>query len=238
MDIICHKFYKNNSGIEICQKWEVKSRIYIDILPSNCFNKDYNLDVYINNANHPLKKKLILFLDFLENINFVDKKQYEQEENKLTDSNSNSVINNIKQCLIDYIKYVKICMDNDIFYEKDEELCNELKIKKIDKPCMNLINIFAKNINSKIQKARDIDNININFGDDYTIEQMKNIYEGKYKSTNLYLDCEAHNDNDDNKSENKKNDYDNELEIYYNRSRKDCVEYGLKQNYIFCAKYE
>ena len=36
----------------------------------------------------------------------------------------------------------------------------------------------------------------------------------------------------------KKNDYDNELEMYYNRSRKDCVEYGLKQNYIFCTKYE
>lgn len=37
-------------------------------------------------------------------------------------------------------------------------------------------------------------------------------------------------------------DYDdNELENYYNNSKKDCVEYGLKsleENIIVCTKYE
>ena len=234
LDIICHTFYKNNSGIEICQEWEVKSKTYINILPNNCFNKEYNLELYINKPYRPLKTKLILFLDFLENINF------KQEENKLTDSNTTNVINNIKQCLLGYIKYEKICTDiDDIFYEKDEELCNELKITKSDKHCMNLINRFAKNINSKIKKNRDFynndNNINIDLGDDDTIELIKNIYEGKNKNTNFYINYEVKNNNDD---DNKKNDYDNELEMYYNRPRKDCVEYGLKQNYIFCAKYE
>ena len=176
----------------------------------------------------------------MENINFIGKKVYLQEENKLTNSNSANVINNIKQCLIGYIKYEKICTDiDDIFYEKDEELCNDLKITKSDKHCMNLINRFAKNINSKIKKNRDFynndNNINIDLGDDNTIELIKNIYEGKNKSTNFYINYKEKNDNDD---KNKKNDNDNELEMYYNKSRKDCVEYGLKQNYIFCAKYE
>ena len=171
----------------------------------------------------------------MENINFIGKKVYLKEENKLTNSNSSNIINDVKQCFADYIKYEKVCRDNYIFYEKDEELCNELKIKKSNTSCMNLINIFGKNINSKIKKDGDIDSIEIDLADDYTLEQIKNIYEGKNKNTNFYLNYEVKNNNDD---DNKKNDYDNETEMYYNRSRKDCVEYGLKQNYIFCAKYE
>ena len=242
LNIICHKIYKNNSGVEICQKWEVKSESYINILPNNCFNKEYNLEVHINNSNPPLKKKLILFLDFLENINFIGKKVYLQEENKLTNSNSSNIINDVKQCFADYIKYEKVCRDNYIFYEKDEELCNELKIKKSNTSCMNLINIFGKNINSKIKKDGDIDSIEIDLADDYTLEQIKNIYEGKNTNADFYFNIEERNDNyneDDNdkiNNDNKKND--NELEMYYNMSSKDCVEYGLKENYIFCTKYE
>ena len=38
------------------------------------------------------------------------------------------------------------------------------------------------------------------------------------------------------KKENKS--YDDELEQYYIKSRKDCVEYGLKEEIIVCTKYE
>ena len=44
-------------------------------------------------------------------------------------------------------------------------------------------------------------------------------------------------DNDKTKNES----YDDELEQYYLKSRKDCVEYGLKssdENLIVCTKYE
>ena len=232
LNIICHKYYKDKNGIEKCQIWEVKNKSYIKILPNNCFNKEYNLELYINNSNPYLKKKLILFLDFMENINFLDKNVYLQKENKLTNSNSSNIINNIKQCLSAYLKYEIVCKENDIFYEKDEELCNELKIKKSNKFCMDLINRFGRNINSKIKKDEDIDNIEINLGDD-------NNYYLIFKEQNDNYDDKV-DDNDEINNENKKNDYDKELEteMYYNRSRKDCVEYGLKENYIFCTKYE
>ena len=74
------------------------------------------------------------------------------------------------------------------------------------------------------------------------MEQIKNIYEGKNTNADFYFNIEERNDNyneDDNdkiNNDNKKND--NELEMYYNMSSKDCVEYGLKENYIFCTKYE
>ena len=70
LDIICHKFYKNNSGIEICQKWEVKSESYINILPNNCFNKEYNLEVHINNSNPPLKKIINIIFRFFGKYKF------------------------------------------------------------------------------------------------------------------------------------------------------------------------
>ena len=38
------------------------------------------------------------------------------------------------------------------------------------------------------------------------------------------------------KKENKS--YDDELEQYYIKSRKDCVEYGLREEIIVCTKYE
>ena len=45
-----------------------------------------------------------------------------------------------------------------------------------------------------------------------------------------------------NKDDKKKNkSYDDELEQYYIKSRKDCVEYGLKssdEDIIVCTKYE
>ena len=57
------------------------------------------------------------------------------------------------------------------------------------------------------------------------------------------IDCNTDKNNkeyvDNDKKENKI--YDDELEQYYLKSRKDCVEYGLKssdENLIVCTKYE
>ena len=57
------------------------------------------------------------------------------------------------------------------------------------------------------------------------------------------IDCNTDKNNkeyaDNDKKENKI--YDDELEQYYLKSRKDCVEYGLKssdEDLIVCTKYE
>lgn len=263
LNIICHTFNKNNNGVEICKKWEVKSKTDIDNLPKECFNKKYNLEVYIKYSNPPLKRKLFIFLDFYEKINFVDKEKYELEANKLAILLLSKEIDNIKECFKNFIKYEKICTERDNIDEKDEELCNEVKIKKNTKFCTNIMNIFDKNFISELRDVEDFDDITNKLKDDNNkIKQIKNIYEGYNDKTNNYLYNKEQNNNKDEigkiNNDNKKNDYYNELKFekqnddnnkdfnnnninnddYDISSRKDCVEYGLKEDYIFCTKYE
>ena len=256
LNIICYSIYKNNSGNEICQNWEIKSKSFIDNLPNECFNKEYNLELFIKNSNPPLKKNIILFLDFWQNVNIISKEKYIEEEKKLAKEKISKEINNIKQCFKDYSTYEKICTDNDLFNEKDEKLCNELEIRKNNKYCMNLINNVDKDIISKLKYIKDFDQIKINLKDannniinnnEDNNKNNKNYDESNEDNENIdgYLDFEEEKINEhkkieniDSNNDNKKNNYDEELDINQNRSRKDCVEYGLEGNYIVCTKYE
>ena len=63
------------------------------------------------------------------------------------------------------------------------------------------------------------------------------------EESDVDVDCNTDKNNkeyvDNDKKENKI--YDDELEQYYLKSRKDCVEYGLKssdEDLIVCTKYE
>lgn len=252
LNIICYTINKNYSGNEICEKWEVKSKDYIDNMPNECFNKEYNLELYIKDSNPPLKKKLILFLDIFKDIFFIEKNIYEYEDNKISITNLSNDIEDIQQCFNNYFKYENLCGDNNIINEKDEELCNELYMKKNNKICKDLINSIEKNIFTNLKDYKVFDNIIINIRDGYNnifenIDQIKYINEDNdenIENINNNFDFEEENNNNEEESgevqinNDKKIDYDNELEIYYNKTRKDCVEYGLEDNYIVCTKYE
>ena len=311
LDLICNVINRNNNGIEICEQWEIKSFDLIINLPSECFNKEYNLEMYIKGTNPLLKKKLILFLDILKNIIFIEKNEGEDDTTEIQITSND--IDEIRECFKSYIKFEKICTDTDIINQKNGELCNELNIKMNNEFCMDIINGFNKDYISKLKyyTESDVDNMIITFGDEsknvliniYTISRENN-------ENNEYLEFEEQNNNDEENGEfefeeqknnddegivlefvkqinnndendyinnNNKNDYDNileyegqndnndkndlnnnkknendknvnfnndnkkndnDLENYYNRERKDCVEYGLKDNYIFCTKYE
>ena len=85
--------------------------------------------------------------------------------------------------------------------------------------------------------------------DEYNVfenfEQIKLIYGKNFK---FYLhSVEETNDNDkneelefeeENNEDNINHEFNNDNNNYDDRSRKDCVEYGLDGNYIVCTKYE
>ena len=250
LDITCFEFHKNESGIEICEKWGIEiidSNLYI---PGECFNKEYNLQVYIKNSNTSLKKRLILF--FSNNI--ISEENNESKEKEL---DIQILENDIKECFKNYINYEKICVDSDIINEKDKELCKELEIKKNDIFCVNLINESDEDSITMIKDMPNLnfDNIKFQYGDENeiyfantykktnnsekNIEDNESINNIEFEEENNYED--ENYDDDKNEvcnNDKKKKDYDNELDFYYNRTRKDCVEYGLEGNYIVCTKYE
>ena len=165
--------------------------------------------------------------------------------------------NDIKECFKNYIKYEKICVDSDIINEKDKELCKELEIKKNDIFCVNLINESDEDSITMIKDMPNLnfDNIKFQYGDENeiyfantykktntsekNIEDNESINKIEFEEENNY---EAENydgcKNEVCDNDGKKKYYANELDIYYNRTRKDCVEYGLEGNYIVCTKYE
>ena len=213
-------------------------------------DKEYNLQVYIKNSNTSLKKRLILF--FSNNI--ISEENNESKEKEL---DIQILENDIKECFKNYINYEKICVDSDIINEKDKELCKELEIKKNEIFCVNLINEYDEYYITKIKEMWNLnfDNIKFQYGNENEIyfantnkkntNSEKNIEDNEiinnieFEEENNYED-ENYDDGKNEVCDNdgKKKDYDNELDIYYNRTRKDCVEYGLEGNYIVCTKYE
>ena len=70
---------------------------------------------------------------------------------------------------------------------------------------------------------------------------MKNIYEYKNNNNEEKSYFPKSNKYNENGYIKKFDDYDNELEDYYLKSKKDCIEYGLKslkEDIIICTKYE
>lgn len=253
LDIICINITKKKDGSEQCQKWNYKNTSSVNILPIECYNKKYNLNLVLYNTNPPVKKKLYINLKNIEKTMVIDIKNQNNYNFQNEDDYST-----ITKCLNDFTKYELNCILNKPVEEKKIKKCNAFKEKSIkSKLCINLIQNFETNVESYIEEnfsqleLKDIDieidinlknfvknNIEDNFKNDFFIEEEDNninnidFEEQKEEVKSYFNIANKKKYNDDN---------DNELENYYKKSRKDCVEYGLKslkEDIIVCTKYE
>ena len=232
LDIICDKIYKADNGDEICEKIKFLSYSSMANIPKECFNQLYKFPMNINNSNKPIKKSVVLFLEFIDNEDNDDK---EDNEDNLTDLNyveENFDLNNkiIEDCLKNYIIYNQKCL-NDIFLEK-EDYSEELEKENNSNYCKSLVDHISKQLQ---------DNIQFHLKDKFPMK-LDNIY-FKFENDNNYIDFEEKDKDKDYSfiGNNKNDDHGNELEEYNNNTGKDCVEYGLtslKDNIIVCTKYE
>ena len=127
--------------------------------------------------------------------------------------------------------YLKLLINYDInnrillSFDKVKE-----KMPDIPDHCEKVYNIFYNYIYDEIKKQ-------------YKNEGSKFKLKFDLEESDVDVDCNTDSNHkeyvDNDKKENKI--YDDELEQYYLKSRKDCVEYGLKssdEDLIVCTKYE
>ena len=236
LDIICKTTKKNEKGIEYCHEWEINNNYIIFIIPEKCYNIMYNLDLLVDNYDKLEKKKLNLYMDKERFIEYKNK-ELEVFKNKKED---------IKKCFKNFNEYQKkiYSLKSNVYNEhkrnyKISVLCYYTMIDIFDYIEKN-INLIQKNNNNKEMDANEtIDyyfkNINIkNFE-----KIMKDIYEYNNNEKINYND--KPNINSKNGYFDNYNDNYNELEYYDLKSKKDCIEYGLKslkEDNIICTKYE
>ena len=238
LDIICIKIKKDDNGVIYCDDWEINNISILFIIPGECFNKVYNLDLLVENYN------------ILEKINFnlyIDKEKiikYKNEELKLFKNKKED----IKQCLKIFNEYEKECDFN--LDEKKNEIIKCNKKINISVFCYSLVPDLISFLENKVKMIKNINNNKNNKSEliDYylnniKIENIENIMKYIYEYNNneeksYFPKGNRYNENGYIK---KFDDYDNELEDYYLKSKKDCVEYGLKslkEDIIICTKYE
>ena len=159
---------------------------------------------------------------------------------------------------IPVLKFENVLIDNMVEELNDEKIAGCLKyFVSLDQSNNN------ENNNNNIILTPAISNEKMVEMPDYCVKEYNELYksfneeflnlliknDGKFHMTmnykegtfNIDFDIDKVNqeivDNDKTKNES----YDDELEQYYLKSRKDCVEYGLKssdENLIVCTKYE
>ena len=252
LDIICYKITKKKDGSELCQKWNYKNTSSVILLPIECYNKKYNLNLILYNTDPPVKKKLIINLKTIEKTMVIDIK----DQNNINFQNEDDY-STITKCINDFTKYEQNCILNKPVEEKKIKKCNAFKKKYINsKICFNIIKNFETNIESYIEEnfsqldLKDIEiDFNLNNFPKMNIDDNNNNIDffGEEEDNNInYIDFEEPKEDAksyfNNRNKKKYNDdNDNELENYYKNSRKDCVEYGLKslkEDIIVCTKYE
>ncbi len=247
LNITCTKFHSNEI-INICENWEATNITGVENIPEECQNKKYILTLLVKKSNQTTKKDIILFI----------KKQNYSKENIKSDTIS---LNLVKKIEIDIINCLKIFdkFEQIISYDFNENELNKNEIKKWKKKlnvssfCIEIIIHTITNIEKNIDSVINDENYSeeeelfrINFGSN---EYINNIMKINYKNYEKRGDKKSKDYKKKKyfETEKKKNmkrieDYDdNELENYYNNSKKDCVEYGLKsleENIIVCTKYE
>ncbi len=246
LDIFCYKIIKKNDGTEFCQKWNYINISSAIFLPIECYNKNYNLNLIIQNTNPPVKKKLNMKLENEENTFFFD---MDQNTFQLL---SDNYYPEMQKCMNDFAKYEEECGLNKPLDENEKKKCNEFWEKHFNTPmCFNLIKQFESKIepfiNEKLSQFYENNEIDFDLSD-----QQKNIdyyidcFYGDKIEDNNYIDYEEENVEEkryfSNVNKKKNNDdEDNELENNYKNSGKDCVEYGLKslkEEILVCTKYE
>ena len=237
LDIICIKIKKDDNGVIYCDDWEINNISILFIIPDECFNKIYNLDLLVENYN------------ILEKINFnlyIDKEKiikYKNEELKLFKNKKED----IKQCLKIFKKKKKECDFN--LDEKENEIIKCNKKINISVFCYSLVPDLISFLENNVKMIKNINNNKNNKSEiiDYYLNNikienieniMKYIYEYNNNEDKSYFPKE--NRYNENGYINKFDDYDNELEDYYLKSQKDCIDYGLKslkEDIVICTKY-
>ena len=245
LDIICTKIIKNENGTDFCDKWKVNNIIDILSFPNECGNKEYNVQLLVNNSK---KLELILYVK-KENLNNFPKKEVE----KILKQKEN-----VEKCLDVFQQYQKNCQLTKNG-KKNERECNDFKNDEFINFCLELKfsayerinniyeksksnnttkiknknfkqkNNFKKNFNNLFPEEKE--NINKKFIKNNEEKQIYNdINEQNRKSEKRYFEGESRN----------KDNFD-ELEKGSSEDGKDCVEYGLKsseEDIIICTKYE
>ena len=238
LDIICIKIKKDDNDAKYCDDWEINNISILFIIPEECFNKVYNLDLLVENYN------------ILEKINFnlyINKEKiikYKNEELKLFKNKKED----IKQCLKIFNEYEK--EREFILDEKKNEIIKFNKKINISVFCYSLVPDLISFLENNVKMIKNINNNKNNKSEiiDYylnniKIENIENIMKYIYEYNNnedksYFPKANRYNENGYIK---KFDDYDNELEDYYLKSQKDCVEYGLKslkEDIVICTKYE
>ena len=245
LDIICTKIIKNENGTDFCDKWKVNNIIDILSFPNECGNKEYNVQLLVNNSK---KLELILYVK-KENLNNFPKK----EVDKILKQKEN-----VEKCLDILQQYEKSCQLTKNG-KKNESECNDFENDEFIKFCSEIIfntnesinniyeksksnnttkiksknfkqkNNFKKNFNNLFPEEKE--NINKKFiKNNEEIQIYNDINEQNRKSEKSYFEGESRN----------KDNFD-ELEKRFSEDGKDCVEYGLnplEEDIIICTKYE
>ena len=234
LDIICKTIKENENG-EYCHDWEINNYYIIFIIPEECYNKMYNLELLVDNYNKLEKKRINLY---------INKEQFMEYKNKELELFKNKK-EDIKKCFINFNEYQKAkSLESNEYNEHNKNykislLCYYTMIDIFDFIEKNIILIKKKTMNKEMDANETIDyylkNIKIK-----NIENIiKNIYEYNNNEKIKYFDKIKNNYK--NGYFDNYNDNHNELEYYYLKSRKDCIEYGLKSikdDNIICTKYE
>jgi len=162
-----------------------------------------------------------------------------QKNNNAENFESENITVDIKNKLETILEYGKKCKCRYLFYSLDLLInfdinnrillsFDKVKEKMPDIPdyCEKEYNIFYNEKKEEFKNERNMFKLKFDLG-----ESGVDVDYNTDKNNKEYVD----NDKKKNKS------YDDELEQYYLRSRKDCVEYGLKssnKDLIVCTKYE
>lgn len=237
LDIICMEFKIMVNKTGICEKCEVRNFSNLINIPSRCYNKIYNLDLYVQNSNSSKKLNFYFYLE-PNNINYkISKGNNFKKEKK-----------QIKKCAHFFNLYEKKC-SMDVENKMKRKKCDKwLENYKISKFCyyviIDIINNFENNVINIIKnitegsKAFNINNTFNVYLENLKYENIENIIKiefDKNKKQKNYFDEPRYHYEDEDYTNNDK------LEIYFIKSRKDCVEYGLKslnEDFIICTKYE
>ena len=209
-----NNIYKFNNNISINKTFDIFN--LEEILSNDPFEINKNDNLYELMKNNFKIKNI-----HIEPIN------YENSENKM------------EECFKYYSSFDRI-----IYKEINKKSTNIIdeKNKNIPEFCKKIFKKLYESIN-EIEDTHFLEDeeesININFDIqngviDYNLD-IKSFLLDTNNELNELKKKKAKN------TSNIKDNYDDELEQYYKKSRKDCVEYGLKslnEEYIVCTKYE
>jgi len=142
------------------------------------------------------------------------------------DMNENNIVNENSIKCYDYFHAVEQELQK---YNNDVDPSKIFQDMNMPEYCIKEYNKFYQSMTeSLITQIKKVGNFNFNID---------------FKTSLFDVNLNVNNNNNASNKDDKKNhkSYDDELEQYYIKSRKDCVEYGLRspdEDIIVCTKYE